>query len=418
MRFCFEGRHAKIHCMKTNRLFPQAEVSVKQEARLKNAHPWVYADEILNVSEQPVNGMPVDVISRKGKYLGTGIWSEHSQIRIRILSRNANDTYDDAFFARRTAWAVEYRRTVMGEDYGACRLIHGEADGLPGLTVDRYGDLLVSEVLSYGMDLRRDVIYRTLKEELAKDGCQVRGIFERNEGELRLKEGLSQYKGWYGEAADSALTEITENGIRYEVDIENGQKTGFFLDQKYNRMAVRRIAAGRNVLDCCTHTGSFALNCAAAGAKSVTAVDVSASALETAKRNAQLNGLSDRISFVQADLFDLLPAYVNEHKHYDFVILDPPAFTKSRKTYRNAREGYRKINALGMRLVSRGGYLATCSCSHFMPRDAFVGMLKDASQDAGVSLRIVEERHAAPDHPVLVGTDETDYLKFFLLQIV
>ncbi len=404
--------------MKTNRLFPQAEVSVKQEARLKNAHPWVYADEILNVSEQPVNGMPVDVISRKGKYLGTGIWSEHSQIRIRILSRNANDTYDDAFFARRTAWAVEYRRTVMGEDYGACRLIHGEADGLPGLTVDRYGDLLVSEVLSYGMDLRRDVIYRTLKEELAKDGCQVRGIFERNEGELRLKEGLSQYKGWYGEPADSALTEITENGIRYEVDIENGQKTGFFLDQKYNRMAVRRIAAGRNVLDCCTHTGSFALNCAAAGAKSVTAVDVSASALETAKRNAQLNGLSDRISFVQADLFDLLPAYVNEHKHYDFVILDPPAFTKSRKTYRNAREGYRKINALGMRLVSRGGYLATCSCSHFMPRDAFVGMLKDASQDAGVSLRIVEERHAAPDHPVLVGTDETDYLKFFLLQIV
>ncbi len=404
--------------MKTNRLFPQAEVSVKQEARLKNAHPWVYADEILNVSEQPVNGMPVDVISRKGKYLGTGIWSEHSQIRIRILSRNANDTYDDAFFARRTAWAVEYRRTVMGEDYGACRLIHGEADGLPGLTVDRYGDLLVSEVLSYGMDLRRDVIYRTLKEELAKDGCQVRGIFERNEGELRLKEGLGQYKGWYGEAADSALTEITENGIRYEVDIENGQKTGFFLDQKYNRMAVRRIAAGRNVLDCCTHTGSFALNCAAAGAKSVTAVDVSASALETAKRNAQLNGLSDRISFVQADLFDLLPAYVNEHKHYDFVILDPPAFTKSRKTYRNAREGYRKINALGMRLVSRGGYLATCSCSHFMPRDAFVGMLKDASQDAGVSLRIVEERHAAPDHPVLVGTDETDYLKFFLLQIV
>ena len=404
--------------MKTNRLFPQAEVSVKQEARLKNAHPWVYADEILNVSEQPVNGMPVDVISRKGKYLGTGIWSEHSQIRIRILSRNANDTYDDAFFARRTAWAVEYRRTVMGEDYGACRLIHGEADGLPGLTVDRYGDLLVSEVLSYGMDLRRDVIYRTLKEELAKDGCQVRGIFERNEGELRLKEGLSQYKGWYGEAADSALTEITENGIRYEVDIENGQKTGFFLDQKYNRMAVRRIAAGRNVLDCCTHTGSFALNCAAAGAKSVTAVDVSASALETAKRNAQLNGLSDRISFVQADLFDLLPAYVNEHKHYDFVILDPPAFTKSRKAYRNAREGYRKINALGMRLVSRGGYLATCSCSHFMPRDAFVGMLKDASQDAGVSLRIVEERHAAPDHPVLVGTDETDYLKFFLLQIV
>ncbi|MBQ9048723.1 MAG: class I SAM-dependent rRNA methyltransferase [Solobacterium sp.] len=404
--------------MKTNRLFPQAEVSVKQEARLKNAHPWVYADEILNVSEQPVNGMPVDVISRKGKYLGTGIWSEHSQIRIRILSRNANDTYDDAFFARRTAWAVEYRRTVMGEDYGACRLIHGEADGLPGVTVDRYGDLLVSEVLSYGMDLRRDVIYRTLKEELEKDGCQVRGIFERNEGELRLKEGLSQYKGWYGEPADSALTEITENGIRYEVDIENGQKTGFFLDQKYNRMAVRRIAAGRNVLDCCTHTGSFALNCAAAGAKSVTAVDVSASALETAKRNAQLNGLSDRISFVQADLFDLLPAYVNEHKHYDFVILDPPAFTKSRKTYRNAREGYRKINALGMRLVSRGGYLVTCSCSHFMPRDAFVGMLKDASQDAGVSLRIVEERHAAPDHPVLVSTDETDYLKFFLLQIV
>ena len=405
--------------MKKPRPFPAVTVTRKQDTRIKEGHPWVYVEEITAQPDAVENGSLVDVTGAKGNYLGTGFWSQHSQIRIRILDNNANETFSDVFFARRVRYALSYRRDVMGDQFSACRLIHGEADGLPGLTVDRYNDILVSEVLSYGTEQKKNVIYDALLTELRAMGEEIHGIYERNEGELRKKEGLPQYKGWYGEShPDSCITVINENGILYKVDVENGQKTGFFLDQKYNRVAIRPLAKGRKVLDCCTHTGSFAMNAVAGGASHVTAVDISESALAMAKENAALNHMEDRIEFVQADLMELLPKLVSEHADYDFIILDPPAFTKSRRTFEHARTGYEKINTLAMRLLPRGGYLATASCSHFMPTQEFREMLKDAGRAAGVSVRVIEERHAAFDHPVILSIPETDYLKFFLVQVL
>lgn len=403
--------------MKQERIYPKAVVTKKQAARIHSGHPWVYADEILETAGTITNGCLIDVFGQKENYLGTGFYSEKSKIRIRILSGNANEVFDDAFYKRRVKHALQYRRDVMKEDFSACRLIHGESDLLPGMTVDRYGNLLVAEVASYGMEQVKSIIYNALLSQLREMGETIDGIYERNEGELRIKEGLAQYKGWYGEEhPSSAVTTITENGIRYEVDVENGQKTGFFLDQKYNRLAVRSLAAGRTVLDCCTHTGSFAMNAAMGNALSVDAVDISGTALAEARKNAAMNGL--QIRFVQGDVFEELDRIRREHRFYDFIILDPPAFTKSRKTYRNARHGYTEINAQAMRILPRGGYLATCSCSHFMPTEMFREMLGDAARLAGVQLRIVEERHASPDHPVHVSVPETDYLKYFLVQII
>ncbi|MGM9940740.1 MAG: class I SAM-dependent rRNA methyltransferase [Bulleidia sp.] len=399
------------------RMFPHVTITKKQESSIRKGHPWVYADEITEQSEDIDNGAYVDVLSNKGSYLGTGFYSAQSRIRVRILGNNANEKYDDLFYQRRIRYALEYRKTVMGDDFKACRLIHGEADGLPGLTIDRYNDLLVSQVESYGISLHIDVIYAQLKKQLREMGEIISGIYERNEGELRKKEGLPQYKGWYGEDhPQSPVTAIVENGIHYEVDVENGQKTGFFLDQKYNRQAIWKIAKDRKVLDCCTHTGSFALNAAKAGAKSVLAMDISQTALDMAAVNAQQNGLS--LQFRQGDVFEVLKDLKAEHADFDFIILDPPAFTKSRKTFHNARNGYRQVNADAMRLLKRGGYLASASCSHFMPKDEFGRMLVDAANDAGVSIRIIEQRGAAPDHPVMPAIPETEYLKFFLLQIV
>lgn len=403
--------------MKQKRNYPRAVVTKKQAARIHQGHPWVYFDEILEIEENLENGCLIDVFGTKDNYLGTGFYSEQSKIRIRILSSNANDTFDDAFFARRIHYALQYRKDVMKEDYHACRLVHGESDMLPGLTIDRYENVLVSEIASFGMECRKDVIYKALIDELAAMGETIDGIYERNEGELRKKEGLPQYKGWYGEKHPaSTLVEICENDICYEVDVENGQKTGFFLDQKYNRLAVRRLAEGKTILDCCTHTGSFALNAAKGGAKSVDALDISETALLEAKKNAELNHLD--VHFMQGDVFVELERIRKEHVFYDFIILDPPAFTKSRETYHNARTGYTKINAQAMRILRRGGYLATCSCSHFMPSDKFAEMLADAAKLAGVQLRIVEERHASPDHPVHISIPETDYLKYFLVQVI
>lgn len=418
------GIHRQIDggSMKTERNFPAAVVSPKAERSLRAGHPWVYGDEVRSLDAGAENGALVDAVSEKGAYLGTGFLSEKSKIRLRILSRNANETFGEAFFARRARYAVAYRKAVMGAELGCCRLVFGESDGLPGLTVDRYGDILVTEVLSYGMEKVREQIYRALCAELAAMGAPAAGIYERSEGAIRDLEGLPRRKGWYAcdfaGRPDSAVTEITENGIKYLVDVENGQKTGFFLDQKYNRAAAARLAPGRRVLDCFTHTGSFALNAAAAGAVSAAAVDVSAAAVEMARRNAELNGLSGKMDFICADVFDLLPELCEKKTGYDFVILDPPAFTKSRKTVSGAERGYREINYRAMRLLPRGGFLATCSCSHFMPEELFRETLLAAASDAGVELKLIEQRRAAPDHPVLLSVPETDYLKFFLLQIV
>lgn len=403
--------------MKQERYFPSFTVTKKQEANIKNGHPWIYEDEITEAPEEVANGAIVDVFGKKQNYLGTGFYSAQSKIRIRLLGNNANEKYDDAFFARKVKYALDYRRTVMGDDFDACRLIHGEADGLPGLTVDRYHNLLVAEVESFGTDLHKECIYQALLEELQAMGETIEGIYERNEGELRKKEGLSQYKGWYGEKHPaSCITNIVENGIQYEVDVENGQKTGFFLDQKYNRVAVRKIAKDKTVLDCCTHTGSFAMNAAMGGAKSVTAMDISESALEMAAKNAEINHL--HLEFKQGDVFEVLAQFKQEHAFFDFIILDPPAFTKSRKTFHNARKGYLEINTEAMQLLPRGGYLATASCSHFMPKEEFEKMLLDAAKNAGVQIRLIERRGAAPDHPVMPAIEETEYLKFYLLQIL
>lgn len=408
--------------MKNTRAYPLATVSRKAEQALRAGHPWVYDTEIRDIAGVCENGCLVDVASDKGAYLGTGVLSEKSKIRIRILSKNANDDYGEEFFARRMKYALDYRLTVMGGDISCCRLVFGEADGLPGVTVDRYGDILVTQLLSYGMELRRDMLFRGLCSVLEDCGAAVSGIFQRNDLALRDREGLPRNKGWY--EADylppfpSPIVEIVENGVRYSVDVENGQKTGFFLDQKYNRLAVAKLAKGKRVLDCFTHTGSFALNAALGGAEWVTAVDVSQSAVDMARSNARLNGLEDRMDFVCEDVFDLLPRLCAEEADYDFVILDPPAFTKSRKTVSGAERGYREINSRAMKLLPRGGYLATCSCSHFMEPELFEKMLISAAKEADVSLKLIEARRQSPDHPTLMTVPETDYLKFYLFQVV
>ena len=402
--------------MHNNTVFPSIVVTKKQEKSLRAGSLWVYDDEILSQEGMIGNGAVVDVFSEKGTYLGSGLWSEVSRIRVRILGKNANEVYDDAFWMRRVRYAVDYRKQVMGDDFRACRLIHGEADGLPGVTVDRYENVLVSEIQSYGMEQRKGILYRTLMDLFAEDGTRVY-IYERNEGALRRKEGLVQEQGWYTEAGPDKVV-IEECGIRYEVDIVNGQKTGFFLDQKYNRVSVRTLSRGLRVLDCCTHTGAFALNAVMGGAAEVTGVDISETALAEARRNAALNGMQDGVRFVQADMFEFLEEALERHAGYDMIILDPPAFTKSRKTVHNAEKGYKEINFRAMKLLPRGGYLATYSCSHFMEQSLFEKMLKSASADAGVQLKLIEERRQAPDHPVLLTVPETDYLKFYLFQVV
>jgi Predicted SAM-dependent methyltransferases len=409
--------------MKAERSYPKYTVTPKAEASLLRGHPWVYDEEITAVSGETPNGGLVDVLSRKGRYLGTGLLSEHSRIRVRLVSRNANDVFDDAFWDRKLRWAWEYRKSVLRpEDLTCCRIIFGEADAFPGLTVDRFGALLSVQVMSVGMEVRKDFLLSRLVQILREDGQRISGVFERNDEALREKEGLTVGKGWFplpGETPpESPVTEITENGVKYLVDVENGQKTGFFLDQKFNRQAVARIARGRTVLDCFTHTGSFALNAAMGGAKHVTAVDISESAVEMARANVERNGLSDVVECVKGNVFDLLPQLEHQAEPYDFIILDPPAFTKSRRTLQNALAGYREINYRAMRLLPRGGYLATCSCSHFASEELFSGMLREAARDAGVQLRQIEARQQSCDHPILWGVDETNYLKFYLFQVV
>ena len=405
------------------REYTKIYITPKGERAARGGHPWVYADEITNIEGRYANGDLVDVVTSKGKYLGTGFINDNSKIKVRIISTNTNDKFDAAFWQRRLQYAIDYRRTVMpGDDFKCCRLIFGEADMFPGLTVDRFNDILVTQTLSLGIELRKEMIFTQLLELLRKQGENIRGIYERNDVKIRELEGLTENKGWFKpETVDdkSPLTEIVENGIRYEVDVENGQKTGFFLDQKYNRQAVARIAKCKHVLDCFTHTGAFALNAAAGGAASVTAVDVSAEAVRMTGINAEKNGFKDVVTPLEANVFDLLTKLAEEKSHaYDFIILDPPAFTKSGSTVKNAIRGYKEINLKAMKLLPRGGYLATCSCSHFMKEEYFVQMLKDAARDASVSLRQIEARQQSPDHPVLWNVPETYYLKFYIFQVV
>ena len=413
-------------------------VSEKGERSLRGGYVFVFDGDVTAVEPLPdaQNGAPRDgdlvtVRDAKGRFLGIGFWNSQSRMRVRIVSRNANDTFTDAFWQRRLRYALDYRKSVMqGEDLGACRLIFSEADGLPGLIADRFSDVLSVQVLSLGAERRLDCLLPPLVTLLREDWRQeIRTVYLRCDGAVRGREGLARFTGCYtcpglslrDGADDPGTVEITENGIRYTVDYREGQKTGFFLDQKYNRRAIRSIARGRRVLDCFTHTGSFGLNAAAAGALHVESVDISAPALEVAAANAGLNGLSDRIRYTQADAFDYLRALGEQGRRacpFDFIILDPPALTKTRDTLKNAIRGYRDINTADMRALPRGGYLATCSCSHFMTDTNFLQMLHNAAGDAGVSLRQIELRKQAPDHPILWNVPETDYLVFGIFQIV
>ena len=395
--------------MKQAREYPQVKVSKKAEHAIIKGHPWVYFNEITEA--QPFeNGELVDVVSQKGSYLGTGFANENSKIRVRLISRNANDKFDEAFFERRLRHAIDYRKTVMGDDFSNCRLIFGEADSFPGLTVDRFGDILVAQVLSLGIEKRKKMLFELLAKIFAQDNQPIRGIYERNDVAIRELEGMEQYKGFFPLEG-------------YAVDFENGQKTGFFLDQKYNRLAVAKLSRGKRVLDCFTHTGSFGLNAAKGGAEYVLSVDISESAVEMAQKNAKANGLDRKVEYLAANVFDLLPKLsegemINRYGKFDFIILDPPAFTKSRQTVESAMRGYKEINLRAMRLLPRGGYLATCSCSYFMTEQLFVKMLHQAAADAGVSLRQIEARQQSPDHPILWNVEETNYLKFYLFQVV
>ena len=385
---------------------------------LKAGGAWIYDNEIEAIEGEFENGGLVRVEDFDGYCLGHGFINTRSKLTVRLLSRKNDAVIDEAFLEKRVQDAWNYRKATV--DTSSCRVIFGEADFLPGLVVDKFSDVLVVESLALGIDRLKPVILDKLLQVLAKDGVEIRGVYERSDAKVRLQEGMERFKGFIGEPFDTKV-EIVENGVRYLVDVEDGQKTGFFLDQKYNRLAVQNLCRSltpERVLDCFTHTGSFALNAGLAGAGQVTGVDASQLAVDQAAENAALNGLSDRVSFLCADVFDLLPKLEKDGERYDVVILDPPAFTKSRSSIKQAVKGYREINLRGLKLVKDGGYLATCSCSHFATAEKFEAMLRSAAHDAGVQLRQIEARQQSCDHPILWGVEETDYLKFYLFQIV
>ena len=387
----------------------------KGEGRsLKAGGLWVYDNEIASVIGTGDNGCLVRVNDFDGYPMGVGFINDNSKIRVRMLTRRKDTEVNEEFLRMRVRAAWEYRKKVV--DTSSCRLIFGEADWLPGLTVDKYEDVLVVESLALGMDRMKKLVLDLLCEELAKDGIKIRGIYERSDAKVRELEGMERVKGFLSEPFDP-IVQITENGVKYEVDVANGQKTGFFLDQKYNRKAMQGLCKGATVLDCFTHTGSFALNAGYAGAAEVLGVDASELAVQQAERNAALNGLSDRVHFMVADVLDLLPKLAEEGRKYDVVILDPPAFTKSREATKNAIKGYREINMKGLRLVKDGGYFATCSCSHFMTQELLRETIAQAAQSVHKRLRQIEFRTQAPDHPILWSADESYYLKFFIFQV-
>ena len=394
----------------------QAAVILKKgEGRtLKAGGAWIFDNEIDKVEGTPEDGSLVEVRDFDGYGMGTGFYNSRSKIRVRMMSRKAGQVIDRDFLRMRVQDAWDYRKKTV--DTSSCRIIFGEADFLPGLVVDKFSDVLVVQSLALGIDRMKEEILSLLVEVLRADGVEIRGIYERSDAKVREQEGLPRQKGFIG-AEFPTRVQIVENGVRYEVDVEDGQKTGFFLDQKYNRLAIQRLCRDARVLDCFTHTGSFALNAGIAGASSVLGVDASQLAVDQARINAELNGLSDRVKFQCADVFDLLPELERQGEQFDVVILDPPAFAKSRASVKNATRGYRDINLRGMKLVRDGGYLATCSCSHFMTYELFTQTIAQAARSAHVRLRQVEYRTQAPDHPILWAADESYYLKFYIFQV-
>ena len=395
----------------------EAIVTLKKgEGRtLKAGGMWVYDNEIASVAGEFEDGDIVEVRDFDGYCMGCGYINRKSKITLRMLSRKKDAVIDESFMERRVRDAWEYRRQTI--DTSSCRLIFGEADFLPGIVVDKFSDVLVVESLALGIDRWKGAIVEALKKVLAEDGIHIRGVYERSDAKVRLQEGMERVKGFIGEAFDTKV-EIVENGVRYMVDVEDGQKTGFFLDQKNNRAAVGRLCKGKKVLDCFTHTGSFALNAGMAGAESVLGVDASQLAVEQARENARLNGLEERVRFECEDVFELLPRLERQGERFDVVILDPPAFTKSRNSVKNAAKGYREINLRGMKLVRDGGFLATCSCSHFMEPELFAKTIREAAAGAHRRLRQVEFRTQGPDHPILWAADQSYYLKLYIFQLV
>ena len=387
----------------------------KGEGRtLKNGGAWVYDNEIDSVAGSFENGDIVTVRDFDGYFLGYGFINTRSKITVRLLSRKQDTGIDRGFIMTRVKNAWEYRKQTI--DTSCCRVIFGEADYLPGIVVDKFSDVLVVESLALGIDRLKPVILDCLKEVLAADGILIRGIYERSDAKVRLLEGMERFKGFIGDPFDTNV-EITENGVRYMVDVMDGQKTGFFLDQKNNRAAIQKLCRGKRVLDCFTHTGSFALNAGIAGAAEVLGVDASETAVRQASKNSALNNLQDRVKFLCADVFELLPELEAKGETFDVVILDPPAFTKSRNSVKNAVKGYREINLRGIRLVKDGGFLATCSCSHFMDPALFAKTIQEAARSAHRRLRQAEFRTQACDHPILWAADESYYLKFYIFQV-
>ena len=388
----------------------------KGEGRtLKAGGAWIYDNEIGSITGDFTDGDMVLVHDFDGYPMGRGFINRNSKIRIRMMTRNIHQEIDEEFLRMRVQNAWDYRKKTV--DTGSCRVIFGEADFLPGLVVDKFSDVLVVQSLALGIDRLKETIIRLLKEVLAADGVIIRGVYERSDAKVREQEGMERVKGFLGEEFDT-LVEIEENGVKYQVDVKDGQKTGFFLDQKYNRQSIHKLCKGAKVLDCFTHTGSFALNAGIAGASSVLGVDASQLGVDQATVNAKLNGLEDRVKFICADVFDLLPKLEEQGEKFDVVILDPPAFTKSRNSVKNAVKGYREINLRGMKLVKDGGYLATCSCSHFMTYELFTQTIGQAARNVHKRLRQVEFRTQAPDHPILWAADESYYLKFYIFQVV
>lgn len=388
----------------------------KGEARsLKAGGMWIYDNEIARIEGEFENGDMVKVLDFDGYVLGSGFINTRSKLTVRMMSRKKDAVIDENFIEMRVRNAWEYRKATV--DTSSCRLIFGEADFLPGIVIDKFSDILVVESLALGIDRWKPVILEKLKKVLLEDAISIRGVYERSDAKVRLQEGMERYKGFIGEPFDTRV-EIVENGVRYLVDVKDGQKTGFFLDQKYNRLAIQKLCKGKRVLDCFTHTGSFALNAAVSGASEVLGVDASELGITQARQNAELNGVSGTTSFLCADLFELLPSLEHNGEKFDVVILDPPAFTKSRNSVKNAVKGYREINMRGLKLVKDGGFLATCSCSHFMTPELFTRTIREAAGSVHKRLRQVEYRTQAADHPILWSGDESSYyLKFYIFQV-